>query len=812
MKSCSSFSNLASGNLWDLTETSITVPQVCPGKKIIVSNFLPLHAHMDLETEIWTFVFDEDSLLLQLKEGFSSGNDDVVYVGSVNVNVDERDQDKAAEKLLEELNCVPTFLSPDLQEKFYHRFCLQYLCPLFHYTLTEKSDPFDRMLWKSYISANRVFADKVGEVINAFEDYVWIHDYHLMILPTFLRVRNNRVKIGFFLHVPFPSSEIFRALPVKDEILRGLLNADLVGFQTYDYARHFLSCCNRILGLNFEYKRGHIGVEYFGRTVYIKILPAGVDVGRLESALDLPDSYLKAKEIQQRFEGKKLLLGIDDVDVQKGISLKLLAVEKLLKKHPVWREDVVLVQVVSSSTISGTDIYRTTKRINEAYGSVDYEPVVLIYGPMPLHEKIAYYALADCYVLNATRDGLNLNPYEYVVCRQGGRKMDEALGILADSPRTSILVVSEFVGCSPSFSRAIRVNPWDICAMAESLNVALYMHESERQLRHEKHYRYVKSHDVANWARSFMQDLERACEDHHNMQCWGLGFGLSYRVLSLPPNFKKLSTGHIVSAYKKTKRRAVFLDYDGTLVPQSSFDESRGREVNSVLNNLCSDPKNTVFIVSGRGKNSLGELFVECENVGIAAEHGYFIRWNGISNWETSPLPMDFSWKRIAEPIMRLYTESTDGSFIEAKESALVWNHHNADPSFGPCQAKELLDHLENVLANHPVTVKRGHQIVEVKPQGLSKGLVAEKVLSTMIATGKPPDFVMCIGDDRSDEDMFESILGTAWRSSISETPEIFACTIGQKPSKATYYVDDTSEVLRLLQSLTAVSSLTPLV
>ncbi|GFZ08276.1 trehalose phosphate synthase [Actinidia rufa] len=237
MKSCSSFLDLAFRNLWDFTETSITVPQVCLGKKIIASNFLPLHAQMDLETKIWSFVFDEDSILLQLKDGFSSGNDDVVYVGSVNVNVDARDQDKTAEKLVEELNCVPTFLSPDVQKMFYHRFCLQYLCPLFHYTLLEKSDPFDRMLWKSYISANRVFADKVGEVINAFEDYVWNHDYHLMILLTFLRGRNNPVKIGFLLHVPFPSSEIFRALPVKQETLVGLLNADLVGVQTYDYAR-----------------------------------------------------------------------------------------------------------------------------------------------------------------------------------------------------------------------------------------------------------------------------------------------------------------------------------------------------------------------------------------------------------------------------------------------------------------------------------------------------------------------------------------------------------------------------------------------
>ncbi|KAJ8771852.1 hypothetical protein K2173_027029 [Erythroxylum novogranatense] len=750
----------------------------CHGKKIIVANFLPLHAERDLQSGKWFFSFDEDSLLLQMKDGLSSDTE-VVYVGSLKVDVDAGEQEEVSQKLLEEFDCIPTFLPPDLQKNFYHGFCKHYLWPLFHYMLPMSPDignRFDRLLWQAYVSANKIFADKVMEVINPEDDYVWVHDYHLMVLPTFLRKRFNRVKLGFFLHCPFPSSEIYRTLPIRDEILKALLNADLLGFHTFDYARHFLSCCSRMLGLDYESKRGHIGLEYFGRTIYVKILPVGIHLGRLESALNHPSSSIKVKEIQEQFRDKLLIVGVDDMDIFKGISLKLLAMEQLLQQNPELTGKLVMVQIINPARSSGKDIleanretYLITQRINDTFGFPGYEPVVLIDQPISV-------------------DGMNLIPYKYIVCRQGTEKMNQTLGVSSDSPHTSTLVVSEFIGCSPSLSGAIRVNPWDVEAVADALNVAITMPDLEK-LRHEKHYRYVSSHDVAYWAHSFMQDLERACKDHYSKRCWRIGFGLSFRILALSPSFRKLSNDHIVSAYKKTHRRAIFLDYDGTVVPQTSIVKTPSHEVISVLNSLCSDPKNTVFIVSGRGRDSLSEWFSQCNDLGIAAEHGYFMR--------------------LVEPVMTSYTEATDGSYIETKESALVWHHQDADPDFGSCQSKELLDHLENVLANEPVVVKRGQHIVEVKPQGVTKGLVAENVLSTLISDGKPPDFLLCIGDDRSDEDMFESILNGAYSSSLPSAPEIFACTVGQKPSKARYYLDDTTDVLALLQGLSAASSLT---
>ncbi|KAL5987590.1 putative alpha,alpha-trehalose-phosphate synthase [UDP-forming] 9 [Asimina triloba] len=827
-RSCLNLFDLVSEELLDIPKTPrmlprvMTVPGIIPDIEdndaidgnsdafssgtckqiIVVANQLPLLAQKDSATGGWSFSLDEDSLLLQMKDGLSSGTE-VIYVGSLKVDIEAKKQEEVAQKLLEEFHCIPTFLDPDLQRKFYHGFCKKQLWPLFHYMLPispDHGDRFDKSLWQAYKTANRRFAEKVFEVINPDNDYVWIHDYHLMALPTLLRKRAPRVKLGFFLHSPFPTSEIYRTLPVRDEILRSLLNSDLIGFHTFDYARHFLSCCSRLLGVDYESKRGHIGLEYYGRTVYIKILPVGVHMGRLETVLNLPCTVDKVKDIQEQFKGRKIILGVDDMDIFKGISLKLLAMEQLLKQYlPKIDGKVVLVQIANPARSEGKDVQEarqealeTVERINRIYGSPGYAPVVLIDQLIPLYEKIAYYAAADCCIVNAVRDGMNLVPYKYVVCRQGTPQMNKALGINEDSPCTSMLVVSEFIGCSPSLSGAIRVNPWNVEDVADSLYKALSMAEPEKQLRHEKHYRYVSSHNVAYWAHSFEQDLERACKDHYNKRCWGIGWGLGFRVVALSPSFRKLSIEHIVSAYKNTSRRAIFLDYDGTVMPQSSISKNPSTQVISVLNRLCSDPKNTVFIISGRGRTSLSDW------------------WGKADDWEACSVAADLDWKTIVEPVMKLYTETTDGSCIESKESALVWHHQDADPDFGSCQAKELLDHLENVLANEPVTVKRGQHIVEVKPQGISKGWAAEKLLSTMVANGKPPDFVLCIGDDRSDEDMFESILSTVSNPSSEAAPEIFACTVGQKPSKAKYYLDDTVAVMKLLQGLGSASSQQP--
>ncbi|KAJ6800783.1 alpha,alpha-trehalose-phosphate synthase [UDP-forming] 6-like isoform X1 [Iris pallida] len=786
-------------------------------RTIIVANHLPIRAARSDSSSTWSFSWDRDSLLLQLKDSIPS---DSVFVGCLRDEIPVPEQDSASQTLLEQFGCVPVFLPPDLLSRFYHGFCKSHLWPLFHslLPLSLSSSRYDRSLFQSYVSANKRFADRILEVINPDHDFVWVHDYHLMVLPTFLRKRFNRVKLGFFLHSPFPSSEIYKTLPVREQILRSLLNSDLIGFHTFDYARHFLSCCSRMLGLTYESKRGYIGLDYYGRTVSIKILPVGIHLGQLKSVLSQPETKLKVAQLVTEYSrsgGRTLLLGVDDMDIFKGISLKLLAFEQLLAQHPEWVGKVVLVQIANPARGKGKDVREVqaesldmVRRVNERFGRPGYQPVIMIDKPMRFYERMAYYAVAECCLVTAVRDGMNLIPYEYVIARQGNAELDEALGLASPAPKRSMLVVSEFIGCSPSLSGAIRVNPWNIDAVADAMDSALEMPEPEKQLRHEKHYRYVSTHDVGYWANSFLQDLERTCKDHIRRRCWGIGFGLGFRVVALDPNFRKLSMEHIVLAYRRAKTRAILLDYDGTLMPQASIDKSPSQRSIETLNSLCRDKNNVVFLVSARSRSTLSDWFSPCDNLAIAAEHGCFLRLNRDTEWETCVPATDCCWKQIAEPVMKLYTETTDGSTIEDKETSLVWCYEDSDPDFGSCQAKELLDHLESVLANEPVSVKSGQSNVEVKPQGVSKGLVAERFLSTTMESGLSPDFVLCIGDDRSDEDMFEviSTVTSGPGSSLLPMSEVFACTVGRKPSKAKYYLDDTAEIVRLMQGLASVS------
>ncbi|PPS01618.1 hypothetical protein GOBAR_AA19043 [Gossypium barbadense] len=704
---------------------------------IIVANQLPVKAKRGPDNKGWSFNWDDYSLLLQLKDGLPEEME-VLYVGSLKIDVDINEQDEVSSVLLEKFNCVPAFLPPEIFNKFYHGFCKQHLWSLFHYMLPYSANHggrFDRSLWEAYVAANKIFSQRVIE------------------------------------SVPFVG--------------------DL----------------SNIAGLEYQSKRGYIGLEYYGRTIGIKIMPVGVHMEQIESALRVADKESRIHEFKQKFDGKTVLLGVDDMDVFKGVNLKLLAMEQMLKQHPKWQGRAVLVQITNPARGRGKDLEDTQaeiqascKRINEMFRKTGYEPIVFIDRPISLAERVAYYTIAECVVVTAVRDGMNLTPYEYIACRQG---VSESMSSSeSNGPRKSMLVVSEFIGCSPSLSGAIRVNPWNFEATAEAMNEAISMADAEKQLRHEKHYRYISSHDVAFWSRSFFQDMERTCKDHFRRRCWGIGLSFGFRVVALDPNFRKLSIDHIESVYVRSKNRAILLDYDGTVMPQTSHNKTPNAEVIPIVNRLLGDTKNTVFVVSGRGKESLDKWFSPCKKLGIAAEHGYFMRWSSDDKWEVCGPNSEFRWKQIAEPVMRLYTEATDGSSIETKESALVWHHRDADPSLGSSQAKEMLDHLESVLANEPVTVKSGQFIIDVKPQGVSKGVVAEKVFTTMAESGKQADFVLCIGDDRSDEEMFEIISSAISSGILSCNASVFACTVGQKPSKAKYYLDDPAEVINMLEAL----------
>jgi trehalose 6-phosphate synthase/phosphatase len=489
---------------------------------------------------------------------------------------------------------------------------------------------FDSSLYRSYISVNKLFAERIFDILNVEKDIIWVHDYHLIALPTFLRMRFPPVKIGFFLHCPFPTSEIFRTIAVREDFLRCLLNSDMVGFQTYDHARHFLSSCIRILGLRYQCKKGYISVQYHGRSIHVKILAVGIDIAQLQSVLSSPETASKIDELKETYKDRVLMISIDDVDLFKGIGLKFRAMEKLLEDYPHWQGQVVLVQITNPVRSEGRDVqlvrdetHSIQDRINTRFGQPGYEPIVLIENQLvSMYEKAAYFAIAECCVMNAVRDGMNRVPYAYTACR-------EFSPTLNDCAKKSVIVVSEFVGCSPSLSGAIRVNPWYIESVSAGMAFAISMWDMDKQSTHEKHYNYIKSHDVAYWAQSFDQDLQRACaENSLNGNYYSLGFGMSFRVVALGSGFEKLSVDKVVTSYSKTHNRLVLLDYDGTMLPQGVTDKRPTEEVIGVINRLSADPLNVVFVVSGRGKDELAQWFEPCEKLGIAAEHGYFVRYD----------------------------------------------------------------------------------------------------------------------------------------------------------------------------------------
>eukprot|EP00798_Chlamydomonas_sp_ICE-L_P015885 gene15885-22013_t len=769
---------------------------------VIVSNHLPLRVKKGEKG--WEFEWDEDSLYAQAKEGIIDGTEfDVLYVGCLPVEIQTDEQEEVSAELKRLYNCSPVFIDTDVREKYYKGFCKQQLWPLFHYILPISPislGRFDSDLWQAYVKANKSFADKLVEECSTDTDFVWIHDYHLLVLPSLLRKRFNRIRCGLFLHSPFPSSEIFRTFPKREELLRSLLNADLIGFHTFDYARHFLSCCSRMLGMEHETSRGSISLEYCGRTCPMHALcwemvskkVHCVNPQRYIDGFGWDEYKWRRGELLAQYEGMTVLVGVDDMDVFKGIELKLMALERLLEQQPEYRGNTLIriliiltntytplrcVQITNPPRSTGRDIGELHKFVTNLVDSINlrfgkpemgYLPVHYLERHVPLHERMAFYSIADCAVVTATRDGMNLVPYEYVLCRHG---LDED----TTSKRDSMLVVSEFVGCSPSLSGAIRVNPWSVESVADGIHAA------------------------------------RVTKNHTTMKCYGLGLGLdTFRMVALDANFRKLEENTVTSCYQSCKCRVFFLDYDGTLTSQNSrIDLTPSPEVLSVLQALTSDARNLVCLFSGRLMEELSVWFASVPNLGLVAENGSFFRpasaakgvdgggSSMMEGWESLVHHTDLSWQNTALPILQSYQESTDGSSIERKESALVWSYRDADPDFGSWQAKELLDHLEDVMSNKPIQIVRGNSCVEIKPQGVSKGQAVERILK--LACGQEVSVSRPVTTKNTPS--HPSVSKAAEVPPPGEKPGMILC-IGQKPSRAPFYLNESSEVLQLLAKL----------
>ncbi|KAK3814090.1 MAG: glycosyltransferase family 20-domain-containing protein [Benniella sp.] len=650
-------------------------------------------------------------------------------------HLSEKHKQSLKDRLWEKEKVVPIFLEDSRAAGHYEGYCKSVLWPLFHYLLWEEATDgrIEKKNWEDYVFVNQQFADAIVEQYQP-GDIVWIHDYHLLLVPHLLRQKLPGAAIGVFIHAPFPSSEIFRSLPKRVEVLNGLLGANQIGFQTYSYARHFISCCTRVNG----YESTPRGIDAMGSTVWVGTFPIGIDADRVERQRKAPGVLPKMDAIRKTYKGKRVIVGRDKLDLVKGVQQKLHAFEKFLNDYPEMQGEVVLIQVTSPPLVENpkleAKIAELVAHINGTYGSLNFTPVHHYHQHIDRDEYYALLSVADIGLITSVRDGMNTTSLEYIMCQ---------------SENHGPLILSEFTGTAGSLGGAMMVNPWDYQGVARVIYDALHLSEEDKRSRHSQLLKHVLAHTAQNWAKSFVSEL-----------ILNVGTGEQ----STPTPYLDLNI--IVDKYRSATKRLLMFDYDGTLTPIRKTPGAAVPQEHMLkaLTALANDPNNVVWVISGRDQKVLEEWLGDVQNLGFSAEHGSFMRQPGSKKWVNLTESLDMNWKNDVIEIFTYYTERTQGSFIEHKRSSLTWHYRMADPEFGTFQAKECQNHLENaVLSKLPVEILVGKKNLEVRPTIVNKGEIVKRLLSQH----PDADFVLCAGDDKTDEDMFRALAGVGVNSGI---------------------------------------------
>jgi trehalose 6-phosphate synthase/phosphatase len=724
------------------------------GKLIVVANRLPLS--ITRREGQYHFRPSPGGLatgLSSLPESFER-----VWIGWPGITSEKlspEDKTKIEDRLTSE-NCVPIFMTQRQIEHFYLGFCNKTIWPLFHYFPVRTF--FEERYWTSYQQVNEIFCDEVMNIAKS-GDYVWIHDYQLMLLPQLLRNKLADLQIGFFLHIPWPSFEMFRLLPWRKEILNGLLGADVIGFHTYDYVRHFLSSVSRIGGL--EHTLGKIFVS--NRILKVDAFPMGINYEKFYKAINDPEVKKEAKSISAKVDHRKVIISVDRLDYTKGIIQRLEAFDLFLSENPEYKGRVTLVMVAVPSR-TGVQDYNILRerlehlvgRVNGEHGAIGYMPVWYLYRFMPFNKLAALYNVADVALVTPLRDGMNLIAKEFVASKIDGR---------------GVLILSEMTGAASELGEALIINANDKAAIVRAIKEALEMPLAEQKERNELMQDRLKRYNVERWSSDFLAALSEI----KKMQT-----ELSVKRLS------ETARKDLIINYRKSKKRLLLLDYDGTLVEFADTPKKAGpdEEILTLLKILSGDHKNTIVIISGRDKTTLGRWLAGLK-VGLVAEHGAWIRDNGQKDWWNLE-SFAARWKDTIRPILELYSDRTPGTLVEEKDFSLVWHYRRADPELSYVRTQELKAALMNLTANLDVGVFEGNKILEIRSFGINKGRIAENWLAQ-----KEWDFSLVAGDDYTDEEMF-SVL----------SDKVYSIKVGAGMSKARFNIDSVNDMRLLLREL----------
>ncbi|PID31909.1 bifunctional alpha,alpha-trehalose-phosphate synthase (UDP-forming)/trehalose-phosphatase [Candidatus Saccharibacteria bacterium] len=687
---------------------------------VIVSNRLPVSVRkVDGKLEFYP---SAGGLATGLSSYAKTGGN--VWVGWPGIASDElTDQDRQEiTRVLKKDNCHPVFLTQKQLDGFYNVYSNSVLWPLFHHMEVGTTDT--AAAWRMYKKVNRLYAEATLELAGK-KDHMWVHDYQLLLLPEMLRVQRAKNRIGFFLHIPFPSPEIFLSDPHANELAQGMLGADVVGFHTSAYTDNFLGVC-RELDIGIIGSRKVVLPE---RVVRVTDFPIGINYRRFADASRSLEVGVEHQKLRWKHRGRKVILTIDRLDPSKGLVGRLKAYQTLLKENPKLHGKVVMImQAMPSRTEVPAyqklrkDVEKLSKSINKQFGSRSWQPLEVIFSALPFAEYAALYQRADVAFIAPIRDGMNLVAKEY----------------LASRPKSDgVLVLSETAGAAEELKEAVLVNPYKHRSLVNGLMEALSAKPAGFMARTKRMQRYLKRNTIDKWADTFMDSLEKPIPR---------------------PNFRVTRalnderTAELLEDYKRSSNRLILLDYDGTLQPLVSKPENAvpSKETLHTLKRLAKNEHNHIVVISGRSRKDLADWLGKLP-ITLVAEHGGFIRLSGRKNWQkTSHLSQD--WEKPVMGLFKRYTTLTPGSSIEQKEWSVAWHYRNASPFHAKKNLVILKKLLRPIARAEQLIIRENKKVLEVHHQDVSKGHITQEWL----LDGQ--DFIMAIGDDNTDEDMFGAL------------------------------------------------------
>jgi trehalose 6-phosphate synthase/phosphatase len=672
-------------------------------------------------------------------------------------NEDLTDQDKhQITKELKKHNCYPVFLSKKQLDSYYNGYSNSVLWPIFHELKPTKEAIENDTYWRAYKRVNEAFAEVVL-ALSASGSTVWVHDYQLLLLPAMLRKKRPHDRIGFFLHIPFPHVKAFDTIPHSRQLLGGLIGSDLLGFHTTSYVANFLDNCQKI-GIGTTGKKELILPD---RVIRVTDFPMGIDYGKFARATKQRAVRRELLKLRSKYRSKRVILTVDRLDPTKGLVERITAYQQLLRENPQLHRKVVMIMLAVPSRTE-IEEYKSLKdklealveEVNEEFGTTRWQPVDYLYMSVPFERLSALYQLADVAFIAPIKDGMNLVAKEYIASRSG---------------QSGVLILSETAGAAEELQDAIMVNPLKTSSLVGGLAQALNLPQKDLKQRVNKMQTQISEFTVQKWAGTFMDSLRTAP-----------GARRSYTRALTPARVTTLR-----DSFRLAKQRLLLLDYDGVLVsfknnPYKAVPTERLRKV---IRKLAAQPNTTVVIVSGRSKADLSEWFDDIP-VALAAEHGTFTRKTGSKRWQTIR-DQDNSWREVVLPILQVYTEKTPGATIETKEAAVVWHYRQASPYYAQKHLVILKRLLSRYARRYNLIVHQGNMILEIRMQGATKGHVAQSWMQT------DPSFVLCIGDDYTDEDMFDAL--PDWAHTIK---------VGRGKTAARLRLQKSEQVLSLLEKL----------